>query len=190
LGLPGSMRRSKMLDELNFGDACKFISADAAADQNLNRMVQRNCSKIGKGVLHGGLNAGVQLYMQMGNTFNTITEATKGIANPAQLYASLTTPEYDTTVALLIWWLPAGMRIETRIYYDEQVDNLAHFVSLRTTMLAVFLSALALIFVLVFEPLVYEMDMHVKRVRALLVMIPAEIAMSTASLRNALLSAV
>jgi len=167
-----------------------MISLEFAMLQNLNPMTRRNCTLIGKGVLNSGLNAASQMYISIAESVNAITEATRGIPSMAQLVGTLTSPDYDMAVDLLVFWLPAGFSIETQLYFDEQMDSLANFVSLRSTMLAVFLSALAMFFFLVFEPLVCEMDMHVKRVRALLVMIPAEVAMATASLRNALMSSV
>jgi len=186
------MRRNALLDELNFGNACKFISTQLAVEQNFGTMTPdvRNCSTLAKGVMTNGLNAAVQMYLQFVGAFVASIRSTQGIPNMASLIATAASADYSAVVGLLLYWLPAGFSIETNMYFTEQVTSLEDFVALRTTMLAVFLSALALIFVLVFEPLVYEMDMHVKRVRALLVMIPAEIAMSTASLRNALLSAV
>jgi len=88
-----------------------------------------------------------------------------------------------------VWWLPAGVQLEGKIYFDEQISHLNSFMTVRIAILAVFLSLLSLCFLWVFEPLVRELDMHVKRVRALLVMVPIEVVMSTASLRKALFSA-
>jgi len=189
LELYGSIRTSAELDELNFGNACKFITSELAVSQNFGDLTQKNCTAVGKGVLTNGLNGAVQLYLQLVGAVITLTDATQGVPSMAQLIASIATPDFVTLSELLFWWLPAGFSIETNIYFQEQINSLERFVALRCMMLAVFLSALALCVLFMFEPLVYEMDMHVKRVRALLVMIPAEVAMSTASLRKALVSA-
>jgi len=185
------MKRNKQLDQLNFGDACAQIPREFAKEQNLLpfTIAAGNCTTLGRGALSSGLNAGVQMYLQMVNTIITRTEATQGAPDLTALLAISMSEDYNTFVAFLIWWLPAGFAIETDLYFQEQVTSLEDFVQLRTTMLAVFLSALVMYFLVVFEPLVYEMDTHVKRVRALLVMIPAEVAQSTASLRKALMSA-
>jgi len=190
LTLSGSMKRSEQLDSLNFGNACAMISSQIAAAQNYRTMPQQDCSQVGKGVLLSGLNAGIQLFQQLALSINTKTAATNGASNVTATLERMAQPEYRTFRELLTWWLPAGTDIETQLYLQEQVSHLDSFISLRTTIMAVFLCALFLCFFVVFEPMVYQMDTHVKRVRALLVMIPIEIVMSTASLRNALLSAV
>ena len=179
------MRRNQELDELNFGNACRYVPTELAEYQNFLPSPQRNCSTVGKGVLLNGLNAATQMYLQLAAAIVASIESTQGAPVP-----SSQTIDFDSTSALLGWWLPAAFIVETGMYFREQTESLDNFVELRTTLLAVFLSALALCFILIFEPLVREMDTHVKRVRALLVMIPAEVAMSTASLRKALLASV
>jgi len=199
LRLYGSMRRNKDLDELNFGNACKYLPLDLVSSQNFGDFTERNCTTLGKGVFLSGLNAAVQLYIQsLSSVITAMRSFSSAPPSTSNSTSNSTGPppsmpvsasDIATSTALLIWWLPAAFSVETSLYVQQQIQGLDHFVELRTTMLAVFISALAVCFLLMFEPLVYEMDTHVKRVRALLVMIPAEVAMSTASLRKALMSA-
>jgi len=189
LKLFGSARRSQRLDMLNFGDACASLSSDFASGQNFNPITETECSNVAKGVLLSGLNAGIQQFMQLASNLINQIAAQQSVANMTNIRELLATPEHEMFAQLGVWWLPAGVQLEGKIYFDEQISHLNSFMTVRIAILAVFLSLLSLCFLWVFEPLVRELDMHVKRVRALLVMVPIEVVMSTASLRKALFSA-
>jgi len=97
-------------------------------------------------------------------------------------------PEFELFSHLYRYWLSHAARVEARLYHQQQESDINRFVAMRKAMVAAFLTALAICFVIVFEPMVLSLDMHVKRVRALLVLIPVEVILSTASLKKALLT--
>jgi len=175
---------------LNFGNACSFITSEGARAQNELVLPVRNCSLVDSGVFQSGLNAAVQHFLEIADSVAKKTEASNGAPNLMAMFGLMQSPEFQKFGYLLLWWLPEGFRLDSHMYLQAQLDSLAVFVSLRTTMLVIFLTVLAVFSFLVFEPMVYALDLHVKRVRALLVMLPAEVVMSTASLRNALMSAI
>jgi len=190
--LEGSVRRLPLLDELNFGNACERLSSSSAQAMNTLPVPETDCGAVGKGVLVKGLLAGVQLFVQTATDLRAriLQLGPTGTLNATRINEVYTSPEYNIMDILHRWWIPAGMMLESQMYHENQQATIDYLVQIRTQMLIAFLMILAATFVLVFEPLVWNMDIRLKRIRALLVMVPMEVILTTNSLRQALLSSV
>jgi len=190
LNVPGSLRRNERQDELNFGDACNFMTYEDASEDAVWSIPEgrdRDCRLVADGVFTKGLKAAFSLFVDTTRTLReqllTVAVSDSNITRIRELAQS----EAFYTINLMErTWLSHGLHTESGMYLKAQVQDLKTLMDVRTIMLAVFLALLTICYFFIYDPLVASMDIHLKRVRGLLVMVPLEIAQTTPSLRKLL----
>jgi len=143
---------------------------------------------VANGVFTKGLKAGFTLYIDIARSLREqlLTVATDN--NVTRVHDVLINEQMQTLTLLERTWLSHALHVEAELYLEAQVDHLQQLLHIRSIMLGVFLALLVVCYLVVYDPLVVAMDAHLKTVRGLLVVVPAEVAQTTPSMRKLLMT--
>jgi len=191
LRVPGALKRHHALDNLNFGNVCDVITYAGAASETVWTIPDgpdRHCSAVANGVFTKGLKAGFTLYIDIARSLREQLLTVSTDNNVTRVHNVLVSEQMQTLTLLERTWLSHALHVEAELYLQAQVDHLQQLLHIRSIMLGVFLALLVVCYLVVYDPLVVAMDAHLKTVRGLLVVVPAEVAQTTPSMRKLLMT--
>jgi len=185
--LEGSIRRHPVRDQLQFGNACSFMHGHVQTVDAID-VSTTSCETIADGVFKHGLNAAFLHHIE--NMFNLMEPLDKLSSNDnmtrVQLLlrsdAFMKAQQFDRV------YLRHALDIECRLYLDEHLSDNSSFLSMRAALLAGFLAVVFVSYGMVYSPLITSLDSDLKRVQALLVMVPGEFMQSAGVLKRLLAS--
>ena len=188
--LPGSVRRNKMRDDLDFGNACKYLDP-----VGMNRMDELplgdvTCEAFANGVFMRGLSAGFTLFVDaMEDTLSLLsTVSSDQLTNTTRIQQFLASPEWMEIELMDRNLLRYGLVIESRTYINDLVQKNSTFISLQAGLLSGFLIVLILAYYAVYDPIIRALDRQLKQARSLLLMIPTDVVQNSLAMRKAILN--
>jgi len=189
LGTPGSVKRYFKRDKLNFDNACPYLPLSEVNRVDEIDLGDRSCETIANGVFTHGLNAAFQYFT---DSMSTMLEQLTPYADNANMTRVTQVIRSDSVWELEYLdrsFLRYGLMVDSRMYLSEQLEDNSAFLKLRGSLLAGFLVLVALTYVLVYDPMIRSLDRQLKRVQALLVMVPFDVIQSTVGMKKLLQAA-
>jgi len=188
--LSGSIRRNKMRDDLEFGNACAYLDESGMDSMDEVDIGSMTCEGFMNGLFLRGLSAGMSFFVD--SAAQTLTQLTalpaEQLTNITRIRNFLTSPEWSTLELMDRNILRYGLVLESRTYVADLVDMNAAFVTMRAGLLAGFLVALAVAYWLVYEPMIRSLDLQLKQARSLLVMIPPDLVQGSLAMRKIIMN--
>lgn len=184
----GSVKRSPVRDELNFGNACAllpFVEVNRIDEIDLAGVT---CESLGSGVLLRGLDPALQFYLEQTRALGDQLAALPKDQNQTRVVEILNSPAVWQLEFLDRSYLRYGLLVDANLFLSEQLQANAEFMKVRAGLLGGFLVSIVFAYVLVFNPMIRALDRELKRVQAMLVMVPPDVMQGTAAMKNLLVS--
>lgn len=183
----GSVKRYPARDELNFGNACRFMSFAAVNTVDESDISSQTCEDIANGVFLHGLNSAYLYFLEGCATLANQLQPLGGDDNSTRITNFLASHEVKELEYLDRSFLRYGLMVDANMYLTEQLTGNADFLKVRAGLLAGFLVLIAVAYAIVYDPMIRALDKELKRVQAMLVMVPFDVMQSTAALKKLLL---
>jgi len=188
--LPGSLRRNVKRDDLDFGNACKYITAEGMNRMDELDMGDLTCEGFAKGLFTRGLTAGLNHFIdRVEDIANFIKNGPDSLVqNSTALQGFLQSPMWLEVDLMDRTVLRYALTIESQMYIDDLINLNQSYVNMTAGIMAGFLIALCLVYVVVYQPMVRSLDVQLKRARSMLVMVPIDVIQNNVAMRKAILN--
>eukprot|EP00455_Lapot_gusevi_P034737 TRINITY_DN3840_c0_g3_i1.p1 TRINITY_DN3840_c0_g3~~TRINITY_DN3840_c0_g3_i1.p1 ORF type:complete len:602 (+),score=148.47 TRINITY_DN3840_c0_g3_i1:155-1960(+) len=153
-----------------FKDACVFPTTPFPYD---------DCSTFDNGILSRGLHASILEYAQVSRTCLNTIQSLIDDSHSNVSYRSINVTLRSAPMQVLLKMNNDYLRIpllESTTRYSVYIDNLiASLFSMRVGLLIGFIAFTLVLFILFYNPLVYDLNVQTKRTNSLLLLIPPEV---------------
>ena len=184
----GSVKRYPPRDELDFGNACKYLPMAEVRRMDELDLVSRGvtCETLAEGVFMHGLNAAYMHFVErltlMSAELVDITDA-----NRTRIKAYWESDDIWELEYMDRFFLQYGLKVHNAMFITEQLSHNANFLDMQRGLLAGFLVLMALTYLFVYGPMIRSLDWQLKRVQSLLVMVPYDVIQTSVQLKKLLM---
>ncbi len=170
-----SVGASSKMDALLFGDACKEVKSHTYEE----------CVAFGDGVITHGVDSALEEYIRAVRSF-AVQFMNQPNRTLSYVNETIHSVAYQRIKQMDATYFYEPMDAAEELVLNEQLDAIDAFTKSLALLLGLFLTALVLLFVVVYLPIVRSLDSQVKRTRGMLLMIPYDVMEHLPQLRKLL----
>jgi len=185
----GSVKRYPPRDELDFGNACKYLPMAEVRRMDELDLVARGvtCETLADGVFTHGLNAAYVHFIDRVTALSSQLMDLTTDANRTRIKAFWHSDAVWQLEYMDRFFLHYGLKVHNEMFITEQLDNNVNFLDMQRGLLAGFLVLMALTYLFVYGPMIRSLDWQLKRVQSLLVMVPYDVIQTSVQLKKLLM---